>query len=82
MSDKIEPKTILTIKTFPHLDETDEGILLNDGYAFDVNGALPEIADGIVKFALELPANDFGEGSDKFFIQLINEFYNKAKGGN
>ena len=84
MDKKIEPKHLLTIKTFPHLDETKEGILLNDGYAFDVDGSLPEVADAIVKFAMELPANGFGEGSDKFFIELINTFYNdynNQKGG-
>ena len=76
---KLEAKTILVIKARPKLtvDDNDEGMELNDGYEFEVNGALPEIADGIAKFALELPKNNFGEGSDTFFIQLVNEYFKK-----
>lgn len=70
-------KTILTIKTRPSLKATKKGMTLNDGYDFDVNGALPEIADGIAKFAKELPKNGFGDHSDGYFITLINEYYKK-----
>ena len=52
------PKTILTIKTMPKLEVVeDKGVTINDGYAFEVNGALPEIADGIAKLAFEMPKN-------------------------
>lgn len=70
-------KTILTIKTRPSLKVNKKGLTLNDGYDFDVNGALPEIADGIAKFAKELPKNGFGDRSDGYFITLINEYFKK-----
>ena len=75
--DIFTPKTILTIKTRPNLKATKKGAELNDGYDFEVNGALPEIADGIAKFARELPKNGFGKGSDGYFITLINEYFKK-----
>lgn len=73
-------KTILVIKTKITPKIVDDGIELNDGYNFEVNGALPEIADGIAKMAKELPANGFGEGSDKYFITLIQQYFDKVKG--
>lgn len=73
----LKAKTILTIKTKPSFKAGNKGLYLNDGYDFEVDGALPEIADGIAKFAKELPKNDFGEGSDSYFITLINEYFKK-----
>ena len=77
---KLEAKTVLVIKARPKLvvdEESDYGMELNDGYEFEVNAALPEIADGIAKLAIELPKNGFGEGSDTFFLSLINEYYKR-----
>ena len=73
-------KTILVIKSKPKLslDENDD-VTLNEGYEFDVNGAIPEIADAIAKFALELPKNGQGENSDTGFIQYINLFFSQLK---
>lgn len=78
---QLEAKTILVIKARPKLSvaKDDSGIELNDGYEFEVDGAVPEIADGIAKFAAELPKNGFGETSDRYFIQLISEYFNKLK---
>lgn len=73
-------KTILTIATKPKLNPTDDGVELNDGYEYEVNGALPEIADGIAKFAKELENNGFEQGSAKYFITLINQFFDKLGG--
>ena len=73
----MKARTILVIKSRPLLAATEDGAELNEGYEFEVNAALPEIADGIVKLAMELENNGFGEGSNKLFIQLINEFFNK-----
>ena len=76
------PKTILTIKTMPKLEVAeDKGVTINDGYAFEVNGALPEIADGIAKLAFEMPKNGFGENSGKYFITLIGQYYTKLLEG-
>lgn len=77
---KLEAKTILVIKSRPKLsvdEESDDGLELNEGYEFEVNAALPELADAIAKFAIELPKNDFGEGSDTFFLSMITEYYKK-----
>lgn len=78
---EFEPKTILVIKTRPKLsiNENDEGIELNDGYEFEVDGAVPEIADAIAKLAAELPNNGFGETSDRYFITLIDKYFEKLK---
>ena len=76
------PKTILTIKTMPKLEVAeDKGVTINDGYAFEVNGALPEIADGIAKLAFEMPKNGFGENSGNYFITLIGQYYTKLLEG-
>lgn len=74
-------KTILTIKSKPSfsVDEEKTGLELNDGYEFDVDGAVPEIADAIAKFAIELPKNGFGEDSDTYFITLISQYFEKLK---
>ena len=76
---QLKAKTILVIKSRPKLtiDEAETGIELNEGYEFDVDGALPEIADGIAKLAAELEPNGFGENSGSYFISLINEYYKK-----
>ena len=78
---QLKAKTLLVIKSRPKLSvaEDDSGMELNDGYEFDVNGAIPEIADGIAKFAKELPNNGFGENSDRAFITLITEYFNKLQ---
>lgn len=76
---QLNAKTLLIIKSRPKLtvSEDDSGMELNDGYEFEVNGAIPEIADGIAKFAVVLEQNDFGENSSTYFIKLINEYFNK-----
>lgn len=78
---KLNAKTLLIIKSRPKLtvSEDDSGMELNDGYEFEVNGAIPEIADGIAKFAVALEQNDFGENSSTYFIKLINEYFNKLQ---
>lgn len=70
-------KTLLVIKSKPKLTAVDEGVELNEGYEFEVNGAIPEIADAIAKFAKELEPNGFGEGSGGYFVTLIQEYFNK-----
>jgi hypothetical protein len=78
-NNNLTAKTILVIASRPKLTETenDEGLELNEGYEFEVNAAIPELADGIAKLAYELEPNGFGEGSGGYFIQLINEYYKK-----
>lgn len=78
---QLKAKTLLTIRVRPKLTvaDNDEGMELNDGYEFDLNGALPEVADAIAKFAKELPNNDCGENSDTYFISLIQQYFQKLK---
>lgn len=72
-------ETILVITTRPILDTTEDGVNINDGFDFVVNGAIPQLADAIAKLALELPKNGFGENSDNGFIMYITEFYHRLK---
>lgn len=76
---KLTAKTILVIQSRPKLSVSDDdsGMELNEGYEFEVNAALPELADGIAKLAYELEPNGFGEGSGGYFISLINEYFRK-----
>ena len=78
----VHEKQILVIKSINTI-ETDQdnkdNVNLNDGYTFEVNGSIPELADGIAKFAKELPKNGFGENSDTGFISLIQQYFNKIK---
>lgn len=78
---QFEAKTILVIKSRPKLSVSDDdtGMELNDGYEFEVDAAVPEVADGIAKFAAELPKNGFGEDSDRYFISLIGQYFDKLK---
>lgn len=79
---ELKPTTILVIKSRPILKAIDKGMELNEGYDFEVNGALPEIADGIAKFAIALESledNGFGEKSGAYFISLINDYFNKLQ---
>ena len=76
---KLPTKTLLVIKSRPKLSvaDDDSGMELNDGYEFEVNGALPEVADGIAKFAHELEVNGFGENAGRYFIGLIAQYFDK-----
>lgn len=77
--DNVKPTTILVVKRKPKMNVSKNGnnVELNEGYEYDVNSSLPEIADGIAKFAKELPHQGMGNGSDKYFINLINQYFEK-----
>lgn len=76
---QIKAETIFVVHRRPKLKVSDDdtGMELNDGYDYMINSPLPEIADAIAKFAIELPKQGMGEGSDKYFIQLLNEYFNR-----
>lgn len=76
-NDAFKVKDLFIIRTKLGLEAKKKGAELNIGYLYSVDGAVPEIADAIAKFAKELPKNGFGEDSDKYFVRLINEYYNK-----
>lgn len=71
---KIERKRDLSVT------EDEQGMELNEGYEYTVNGAIPEIADGIAKLAIEMDKmTDLGERAGGYFLVLIGEYYNKNK---
>lgn len=76
---QLKAKTILVIKSRPKLSvsDNDDGMELNEGYEFEVDGAIPEIADSIAKLAIEMEPNGFGENSGSYFINLIGEYFRK-----
>lgn len=76
-SEEFKGRTILTIKTKPVTKVVHKGVEVNEGYEYELDGALPELAFGIANFAKELPNNGYGEGSDKEFIKLINLYFTK-----
>lgn len=72
----VRTKNILVIKAREALDPTEEGVELNGGYEYDMNGAIPEIADGIAKMAIEMDGmKEFGENAGEYFLHLISEYY-------
>lgn len=70
-------KTILVVKSLEVLEPKEEGMELNVGYEFEVDGPLPEVADGIAKMAKELDKMR-GENAGAYFVELIRQFYEKA----
>jgi len=78
--------TILKIEAIEILNPEEKGVTLNEGYTFEVDGALPQLADGIAKMALEMDRDtSFGINGGSAFLTLIDQFYNKLKseeGGN
>lgn len=79
LEDNIKGNTILVVKRKPKLNVSKNGnnVELNEGYEYDVNSSIPEIADSIAKFAKELPHQGMGVGSDKYFLDLINQYFGK-----
>lgn len=77
MNKEIKPRTLLVIKSKPQLNAIDDGVELNEGYDFELDGAIPELADAIAKFAFEMSNNGFGPNSGSYFIQLIHEYYER-----
>ena len=75
-------KVILTIKSLELLEPTEEGMELNEGYDYEVNGSMPQLADGIAKMAIEMDKQeDMGHLAGGAFITLILQFYNKLRDG-
>ena len=78
----IRTKTILTIAALEKLTPEQNGVELNEGYEFFIDGAIPQVADGIAKMAFEMDKQtDMGETAGGAFISLINEYYQRLKGG-
>lgn len=70
---------ILTINVIEKLIPDKDGINLNEGYEYEINGSLPQVADGIAKMLIEMDKDkDFGERAGSVFLTLIQEYYNKS----
>lgn len=78
-NDNMKTETIFIIRRRPLLKVANngKGMELNEGYDYELNSALPELADAIAKFAIELPKQGIGKDSDKYFIQLINNYFSR-----
>lgn len=75
-------KTILVVKALEKLTPEENGVELNEGYEYETNGAIPQIADGIAKMAIEMDKlPDMGQNAGGAFVSLIVEYYTKLKGG-
>ena len=73
-------KTILTINVIEKLTAEEDGIDLNEGYEYEINGSLPQLADGIAKMLIEMDKQeDMGENAGGAFLNLIQQYYLKAQ---
>lgn len=74
--------TILTIKAIEQLNPGEDGVELNEGYQFIVNGPIPQLADGLAKMIFEMnQQEDLGQGAGEGFLSLIVQYYERLKGG-
>ena len=70
--------TILNIKVVEKLIPEEEGVNLNEGYEYDVNGTIPQLADGIAKMAIEMDKQpDLGDKAGGAFLALVDQYYLK-----
>lgn len=73
-------KRILEIDTLENLEPEKEGMALNEGYEYTVDGAIPQLADALAKMAIEMDKDlSLGEAAGGMFITLIAQFYEKLK---
>lgn len=73
-------KRICEIDSIENLSPTKEGVELNEGYDYSINGSIPQLADSIAKLAIEFDKNqDMGEKAGEMFITLIVHYYEQSK---
>ena len=73
-------KTILNIKVIEKLTPEDDGVDLNEGYEYDLNGSIPQVADGIAKMFIEMDKQeDMGQDAGGALLSLIQQYYMKLK---
>lgn len=70
--------TILNIKVVEKLAPEEEGLELNEGYEYEINGTIPQLADGIAKMAIEMDKQpDLGDKAGGAFLALVEQYYLK-----
>lgn len=80
MSSVERTKTILVVKVIEKLEPEDDGVTLNEGYQYEVDGAFPQIADGLAKMFIELDKDaSLGENAGGALLTLVNEYYTKLR---
>ena len=79
--DKVVPKeeVLLVIRKTTKPETADEGVTIAEGYHYDINSTVAELAYAIAGLAKEMPNNDMGEGSDELFVTMIKEYLAKMK---
>ena len=71
---------ILEIDAIESLTPDENGVELNEGYEYYVDGSLPQLADSIAKLALELDKDaSMGESGGAAFLALVAQYYTKLK---
>lgn len=72
---------ILEVRKHEYVDLKQEGVEINGGYEYDLNGNLAEVADGLAKLAIEMDKDkSMGDNAGGYFITLISQFYARQSG--
>ena len=73
-------KTILEVKVIEKLTPEDDGVDLNEGYEYNLNGSIPQVADGLAKMFIEMDKQtDMGQDAGGAVLNLIQQYYLKLK---
>lgn len=81
MEESIREKIILQIIVLEKLTPSEEGVELNEGYRYSVDGSLPQLADSLAKLFLEMDKDEnLGENSGSVFLEILVDYYHKLKG--
>lgn len=77
---QIRDRQILRIVARRAIEPNNDGVSLNEGYDYEVDGALPQLADALAKMLLEMNKDkSFGENAGSMFLTLLTEYYNRLK---
>lgn len=72
-------KLILQVEAKETLIPGNEGVFLNEGYSYELDGSIPQIADSIAKLAIQLDLDTtLGDNAGQMFINLIEQYYIKT----
>lgn len=73
-------RLILEVQAIEILTPQEEGVELNEGYDYKVDGAIPELADSLAKLAVEMDKDpELGEKAGGAFLNLIQQYYDMTK---
>lgn len=75
---EVRKKNILTIDAIESLTGDEEGLNLNEGYDYAVNGPLAQVADGLAKLLIELDKESMTRDNTKTgegLLVVLTEYY-------